>query len=672
MTRRARPPKPGEGQLPLILPESDWEPPAELPDLRHCGTVAVDTEEKDEGLSQGRGPGWALRAGHVCGVSAAWRAGGELRSIYVPVRHPDSQNFDHDAVGRWLDDLYRSEALLVFQNAGYDLGWSRAEWGTHVPPGSRIRDVGAAAVMLDENRFSYRLKDLCKWVGVPGKDEALLREAAAAYGWQTDFEVKCNLWQLPAKFAGPYGAGDAEVALQVHEKMAPLIEADGVDDAYQLECDLIPMCLEMRWRGIRVDLDHAEEAKAQVLAMRDEALAEIESRLGETVTIENVRSPGWLERAHDAQGVNYPRTPKTGRGSFTSGSRGGWMDKHPHWLPKLVARARKMEDAAEKFIQGFILDFAHRGRVHATVNQFRSNDEQSGGSKGTRSHRFSYSDPALQQMPERDPELGPLIRGCFIPEDGEKWGAHDYSQQEYRMIVHAAALVNAPKVWDAVKMYRDDPNTDFHQLVVEWTGLDRKRAKDCNFGKAFGAGVPKFAAMIGKSEEEAAEIYAQYDRELPFVKETARDINTLAARRGYVKLIDGARCHWSLWELTRWEAKRRGGSNYPMPLDAAREKHGLTARLQRYKTHVAFNRWVQGSSARQTKIAMRTCWETGHVPLLQMHDDLNFSHAREEEGQEVAEIMRTAVQLQVPSVVDSEYGTSWGDAKHAWAEARAR
>ena len=141
------------------------------------------------------------------------------------------------------------------------------------------------------------------------------------------------------------------------------------------------------------------------------------------------------------------------------------------------------------------------GRIHAEIHPHRSDDG------GTRSLRFSYSNPPLQQMPSRDEELAPLIRGVFLPEEGEVWAKPDVSQQEFRFIVHYAVKHGLRKAKEAAERYRTDPDTDFHQLVADWTGLERTSAKNINFAKAFGAGVRKFAAMIGKPEDEARAIY---------------------------------------------------------------------------------------------------------------------------------------------------------------------
>ena len=187
---------------------ANWQTPRELPDLRRVGIVALDTEENDEGLRADRGSGWPWRGGHVAGISVAWRADGEMHAIYIPLRHPDTDNFDPDRVYRWLKDLVASDVRIVTHNGIYDFGWLRAEGGVVMPPSDRLEETGALATMIDENQFSYSLDSLCGRYGLPGKDEALLNQAVEAAGCPVK-RAKEYIWQLPARFVGPYAEIDA-------------------------------------------------------------------------------------------------------------------------------------------------------------------------------------------------------------------------------------------------------------------------------------------------------------------------------------------------------------------------------------------------------------------------------------------------------------------------------
>jgi DNA polymerase-1 len=507
------------------------------PDLRRTGIIALDTETKDEGLLNKRGSGWPFGAGYICGISIAYREGGGIRALYVPIRHPDTANFDCELVFRWLKDLIASDVRIITQNGIYDWGWLQSEAGILIPPSERLEEIGALATIIDENRFSYDLDSLCSWRGLPGKDESLLREGAAAYGLPKKAKLQANIWQLPARYVGPYAETDAVRTLELFDSLNPILDREGTRCAYRLEVDLLPVAQEMRHRGIRVNVAAAERARDLLLERRDATFAELSDKLGTDVGMEEIGRTKWLAKTFDAQKIAYPRTEK-GNPSFTS----GWMLKHPHWLPHLIVQADKYNHGAVHFIENHILGHVVNGRVHAEIHPHRSDEG------GTRSLRFSYSNPPLQQMPSRDEELAPLIRGVFLPEEGEVWAETDISQQEFRLIVHYAAQYDLTKAKEAVARYRDDPNTDFHALVAEWTGMARPPAKGANFAKAFGAGVRKFAAMIGTPEDEARAIYAKYDRELPFVAQLAARSQRTAERQGHIELYDGARRHFELWE----------------------------------------------------------------------------------------------------------------------------
>jgi DNA polymerase I-like protein with 3'-5' exonuclease and polymerase domains len=437
--------------------------------------------------------------------------------------------------------------------------------------------------------------------------------------------------------------------------------------AYQLEMNLIPVTMQMRLRGIKIDIDLATTSRDLLIARRNRELKELAELLGEKfIDMADINSARTIEKFFDKEKVLYQRTLKSHQGKFDK----DWMEKHPHWLPQRITRIRQIEQAQSKFLQGFLLEYAHKGRIHANINQFK------GEEGGTRSHRMSYSDPPLQQMYGRDKnplqdELVSIIRGCFLPEDGELWGAIDYSQQEFRLMVHFAELLNLRKASEAGDKYRDNPKTDFHDLAAELTKLDRRRAKDVNFAKAFGAGTKKFALMTGMSEEEAKEVMAQYDTQLPFIKDASREAQRIAERRGFVRLIDGARSHFDLWEpaYRNWQEENATSlPTYPCSLSEAEQRindnnHPWKGRLVRSFTHKAWNRIIQGSAARQTKRAMLDCYREGLIPLIQMHDELSFSFSNEQQGDQASQIMRNAVILQVPMLTDVEYGINWGAAR---------
>ena len=424
---------------------------------------------------------------------------------------------------------------------------------------------------------------------------------------------------MPAHLVGPYAEADAVNTLALFEDLDPILDQEDTRDAYRLDVDLLPMVHEMRRRGLRVDQDAAEQARDYCLRKRDRALAELAEQLDLPTSMAEIASPIWKAKTFDAHGIGYPRTEK-GNPSFKAGKI-GWMATHEHWLPQLIATANKYNDAGSKFLEGHILAHLVGGRIHAEINPHRSE------SGGTRSFRFSYSAPPLQQMPSRDEELGPLIRSAFLPEEGdEAWATVDCSQQEFRFVVHHAAIRNLAGASEAVERYCTDPDTDFHLLASSITGLPRKDAKAVNFAKIYGAGVKKFAEMIGRPLDEAQAIYAQYDDKLPFIWQLARAAHDEANRDGFTVLYDDARRHWDRWAPRYVFAKGAG----PCSLEEAKARMRdpahpwYRAALGRSNIHTALNALIQGSAARHTKLWMRAAWREGVVPLVQMHDGLEM------------------------------------------------
>src|SRR6516225_8946968 len=642
-------------------PPTDWQTPIELPDLRRAGIIALDTETRDEGLTN-RGSGWPFGNGYICGVSSAYRADGKIRAHYFPVRHPDSQNFDPAQVFAWVKDMAASGVRIITQNGLYDWGWLRSDGGILMPPSKHLEEIGALATIVDENRYTYSLDALCEWRGLPGKDETLLRQAVKAGGFKVSKKnsLQSHIWRLPARYVGSYAEADAANTLALFEGLDPVLDKEGTRAAYRLEVDLLPMVHEMRRRGIRIDTAGAEQRRDLLLKRRDIVFAELSEKLGTNVSMAEIGRTRWLATTFDRYKISYPRTEK-GNPSFTAGNT-GWMPKHPHWLPQLIVKADKYNNAAVNFLEHYILGHVVNGRVHAEIHPHRSDEG------GTRSLRFSYSSPPLQLMPAHDEELAPLIRGVFLPEESERWAKCDVSQQEFRLICHYAFRHKLAGAQEAVERYRNDPGTDFHAFVAAMTGRDRQTSKSINFARAYGAGPGKFAAMIGKPLGEARVIFAEYDRTLPFVSELSRRCEEAVRRTGYLTLYDGARRHWNDWAPAGTWEKGAGPCRREEAETRVRDpKHSWYQRpLWRVDVRKAMNALIQGSAARHTKLWMRAVWREGIVPLLQMHDSLDLSVSSPEQAELVAQLGRDAVQLDVPMKVDLAFGRTWGDAKHSW------
>jgi DNA polymerase I-like protein with 3'-5' exonuclease and polymerase domains len=612
----------------MFAPESSWAVPDVFPQFSETETLAVDLETYDPYLTT-CGPGWATNRGHVVGIGIAvkdWKG-------YFPIRHQGGGNLDETVVLRWLTNLLSSEKReVIFHNALYDVGWLRRE-GIDVK--GKIQDTIIAAPLLNENRFSYSLSALGNFYCDEKKDESLLQDAALAYG----VNPKSEMYKLPAKYVGPYGEQDAALTLKLWNQLKLEISEQNLENMLEMESKLLPLLLEMRWRGVKVDEKRAEQVSEQLSKEEQKIQVEIKRKYGSDVKLWANAS---LKAIFDKNDLWYPTTEK-GMASFQK----GWLETHEHELPRLIVRARKLNKARTTFIDKMIKGHTFNGRIHAEAHPMR-NDRG-----GTVSGRFSYSNPNLQQVPARDPEIGNLIRSLFIPEEGCEWGVFDYSQQEPRLTVHYANQMQLTGAKDAVEEYTEG-NADFHQIVADMANIPRKQAKMINLALSYGMGKEKLIKELGLDHTEAEKLFQKYHTKVPFIRALQDQCARVAMERGYIKTFAGRRCRFDHWE-SRYE------KTPPLPLEEAVEKYGSD--LKRSYTYKALNRLIQGSAADMTKLAMIGLWEEGIVPHLQVHDEVDLSIENTEQVNTVIKIMENCVELAVPLLVDVELGKSWGETK---------
>ena len=615
-------------QIPLLQTESQWCPPDILPDLTNADQIAIDLETRDPNLLT-KGAGWATGDGYITGIALAvdnWQG-------YFPIRHDNGSNLDRDLVLRWLKKQLSTNCDKIFHNAMYDVGWLKRE-GVEIQ--GAIKDTLIAAPLLDENRFSYSLNALAKTYISSSKNERVLQEAAREWG----IDAKSEMWKLPAIYVGLYAEQDARVTLDLWKTLSTEIVKTDLSYILDLELSLLPMLIEMRWKGIRVDLENATNTQKDLEKREKRILHKIKKEYNRDVEVWNSRSLGEL---FDKAKITYELTEKTEAPKIDK----KFLENHPHELPKLILEAREYNKANTTFINS-IMKHQHKSRIHAEIHSLRSDQG------GTVSGRFSYSKPFLQGIPARHEILGPMIRSIFVPEEGEKWVSIDYSQQEPRLVVHYASLLKLPKVDDVVEEYKKG-EADFHAIVAEMADIPRRQAKDINLGLFYSMGERKLAEQLSIPLEEAQELFQKYHSRVPFVKMLSDHCRNRASVRGYIRTLLGRRCRFDLWEPRQFGTGKIGN------LEKAQAEFGPN--IKRAFTHKALNRLIQGSAADQTKAAMRALAEEGLLPLLQVHDELCFSSKDPDEVKKIAEIMENCIDLGIPSKVDIEYGDSWGTAK---------
>ena len=616
-------------QIPIFKPQTEWTAPTDFPDLSKYDEIGIDLETKDPNLNERMGSGSVIGVGDVVGISLAthdWCA-------YYPIAHEGGGNLDRKMVLKWLQDQMNTDSTKIFHNAMYDVCWLRR---LGIKVSGKIVDTMIASAVINENRLRYDLNGICRDYLGKGKDESALYEAAKSWG----VDPKAEMYKLPAMHVGAYAERDAQLTYELWQECKKEILYQDLQSIFDMETELFPALVDMRFLGVRVNQEQAAIEKRTLIEQEKKMLGEVLASTGIEVQIWAARS---IAKVFEKLGLPFDRTEKTGAPSFTK----NFLANHPHNVVKCIARAREINKAHTTFIDT-ILKYSSKGRIHAEINQLR------GDGGGTVTGRFSMNNPNLQQIPARNKDLGPRIRSLFLPEEGHQWGCFDYNQQEPRLVVHYASLLNLYGVEDVVHAYMEG-DADFHQIVADMADIPRTQAKTINLGLFYGMGKNKLQAELGISKLQANDLFKQYHGKVPFVKALMDATMQRAQEGGQIRTLLGRLCRFHLWEPNQF------GIHKALPHDAALREHGPG--IKRAYTYKALNKLIQGSAADMTKKAMIELHKEGITPHLQVHDELDISVGSDKESERIKEIMENAVTLEVPNKVDYEFGKNWGEIK---------
>ena len=599
--------------------------------------IAIDCETYDPNLLT-NGPGGVRKDGRLIGISVAANTG--FRG-YFPIGHAGEGNLNRNRVLQWAKATFETSIDKVGANILYDLEWLRTV-GIEVK-GNKY-DIQVAEPLLDEERKEgYSLDILSKRYLGRGKDESLLNAAAQAY----NINPKKEMYKLPAHYVGEYAEIDAVNTLEIFKKQLPLLEEQDLMGIFKLETDLIPLILDMRFKGVRIDINKAEKLNKRYKKEESRLLKYLREFAGFAVEPWSNQQLGVVCERNK---IWFPQT-QAGNPSFT----GDFLSTSKEMFLTSVSEYRKVNKMRRDFIDKVCLKMNVNGRIHAQFHQLRKDSD------GTRTGRFSSSNPNLQQIPARDEYWGPLIRSLFLPEKDNTWFRLDYNQQEPRMLVHYARLRAIRGSKEACEAYHEK-DADFHTMVAEMAGIKRKIAKTINLGIMYGMGTFKLGQMLGLNYNDATILLEKYHEKVPFVKGLMHEASKAVTYRGEIKTLLGRKRHFNFWEPSDSRLK---WPNKEMPLRKEDAEEIWKGRpLKRAYTHKALNALIQGASADLTKKAMLDLYnELKIVPHLQVHDELDISHIDNPAIKWVTDIMENCVKLEVPLKVSVEKGKSWGEAK---------
>jgi DNA polymerase I len=289
-------------KIPLFTAQTEWIEPEEYPDLRSYDEIAVDLETRDPNLKT-TGSGSVIGNGEVVGIAVAVPG----RKFYFPIAHGSGSNMDKKKTLEWFKDTMATSATKIFHNAMYDVCWIRS---MGIKINGLIVDTMIAASLIDENRFAFSLNALSWDYLGHGKNEAALNEEAKSRG----LDPKADMWKLPPMYVGAYAEKDAELTLELWQKFKTEIVQQDIESIFNLETDLFPCLVDMRFKGVRVDADRAAILKQQLQEQENNLLLEVKQATGIEPQIWAARS---IAKVFDKLSLPYDRTEKTQSPSFT-------------------------------------------------------------------------------------------------------------------------------------------------------------------------------------------------------------------------------------------------------------------------------------------------------------------------------------------------------------------
>lgn len=447
----------------------------------------------------------------------------------------------------WLYDEMKSYKGKIINHAmKFDIHFLRQQ-GIDITN----KDVDCSMIraqLINENLFEYSLDSIGeKYLGINKIDP--YTEMAEMFGGNPTRKAQIgNLWRAPFELVSPYAKVDTRNALKLWYWQEKECEKQDLYSIFKLEKNLLPVLTRMEARGIRIDVDRAEQNMAEMEIMIKALQKKVNHTMGKEF---NINSTPQIRALFDPKPILGTKQFKLIDGTVCSATKTGTpsigkdvLEQMIHPMARMITDLRTMIKIHGTFLRDQILGYQQNGYIYPNFKQC-----------GTVNGRFSASKPALQAVPKRNKEMSRLTRSVFLPDDGDEILRCDFEQSDFRGFVHYTK--SAP----LVAAYERDPWTDFHGLIAELLYIPRSpqsgggaNAKQINLGSVFGMGVGKLAKTMGlpyteevssrrkvwlKPGPEAEEVFITYHTAIPGVADFNKKASAVARSRGYVKSIMG-------------------------------------------------------------------------------------------------------------------------------------
>ena len=649
--------------------------------------IALDIETYDPNLHE-LGDGSIRKDGRIlcCGAH-----GDGISKVF---------DFDNPNDIQELRDILKDPSIdKIYHNGiGYDLPWLYCGYDMIIK--GVQHDTMTRAALIDEYQ-PLGLDDCCRKLGLRGKNKDETIEAwyekwqaqmkLAAKGFKkygisdnneviiakenNDFETwklsstevealitqsyKKDVWAnalviwadpVGREMMKKYNLQDCIATFNLFKAQEKLIEP--LHNVYEMECKLVPILLDMKKRGIRVDEKRMAELAAKVQEKADEQERKLVDMFG--VTGEMISSGKKLGARLNEMGIHSPIKTATGAESWAEGA----LVRIHHPVIPMIQEYKNYDSILNKYLRGSLSRTVINGRIHCTFLPMLRDKESGMGGGGTVTGRFSCKAPNLQQIPARNKghgqDFSQDMRSLFLPEEGKMIAALDYSQIEAVLLGHYAQGQQAAWFREQLRA-----GADLHNIVMGMTGITyRPVVKTFNYGCIYGMGwktameknytlFEKLAAEEGLDIETFTKnVYYNYHKKFPVIKDTMEWCQNIAKAQGYIDTMGGRRQH------------------KPKPAyDPA------TGKINDF-IYKMLNKLIQGTAADILKTALINAYEAGIYDVLDLHllvhDEQVVSTPFTKEGceatVELQQIMASVYkdQLLVPIKAECELGPNWG------------